>query len=432
MFFIGCARATSVQPTIIPTLLPSSTSSFTSVSSQTAEVVPTATPSLYFYYPKVEKLCPEKREVSIDRLDIPNNLKIILTNPDQTGLWSLISENPSPQLVQELPLDKWTSKAISPDGKLLAYTIWNADHSSSTWVYDLESNNQREVLNVIEYEGLSPNVNWVSQNQLLVVNGCAGAGCRFPIKVINIETGESLDVKGLDREPYNYDEYQAFYVDNKKYYALYSEGNPGNDYVNFYAYDYVTRHKIQVFPWLQDKVFFYPYGGTNLGLEFATNKIFMMIEQSYGYDFGVTETSIDMLTQNTYYDVLMKRFVTGDYFDELDFSFVRLDSANNVLILSMNYKDYVNGETNPDFSITPKIVEKGFFVLDLEHPVIDPQINYLVFTDYCFATTGYYVNKISPDGKIVVLNSDDDIMLLNLETGYITHLPNWKFIGWGK
>jgi len=153
-----------------------------------------------------------------------------------------------------------------------------------------------------------------------------------------------------------------------------------------------------------------------------------MIEQSYGYDFGVVDSSIEALTQNTPYDVLMKRVVLDDYFVQPDFSFVALNPETNTLIFSISYEDYINSS----FDSEPQKIEDAFFVLDLEHPVIDPRINYVVFTDYCFATTGYYLKEISPDGRIAALNSDKDIMLLNLETGYIAYLPSWKFIGWGK
>ncbi|MEP7133326.1 MAG: hypothetical protein ABI904_00195 [Chloroflexota bacterium] len=423
MFFLGCAPTISAQPTVIPTLSPISTASSTSIPSPTASVVPTATPSLHFFYPKVKKLCPKNREVSIDKLGISNNLKVILSDSNQTGLWSLDVENPSPQLIQKLALDKWISESISPDGKLLAYNIWNPDLSSSTWIYDLANNTQREVSIFKNWDGFMPSLTWLSTQDLLIHNISYQ---RSPLYVVNAYTGDLVDVSDVDSEPY--DEYQAFYVDEGNYFALYSAGNIGNDYIDFYVYDYSTRQKIRALPWLQDRIFFYPYVGTNLGLEFDLDKIFMIVEQSYGYDLGFVDSSIEALTQSTPYDALMKRVATDIYFGKLDFSFIALNPSINSLILSMSYTDFVNN----DFDSEPKKIENAFFLLDLEHPVIDPRIDYLLFTDYCFTTTGYYMNEISPDGKIVVLNSDSNIILLNLETGYLARLKNWRFISWAK
>ena len=99
----------------------------------------------------------------------------------------------------------------------------------------------------------------------------------------------------------------------------------------------------------------------------------------------------------------------------------------------MNYKDFVNvTESNGDLSAGPRIIEDAFFVLDIEHPVEYPRIDYLVFTDYCFTTTGYYVEDVSPDGKIAVFGSDKNIILMNLETGNTSHLSDWSFIGWAR
>ena len=432
MSFWGCAPTTSSMPTIIETLSPTSTSSFASTATafSTETPLPIEGSSLKFFSPKIEKRCPENREVFVDKLGINQDLKIILSDQNQTGLWSLASENPSPQLIQKFPLDKWTNKSISPDGKRLAYTISNPDGSLSTRLLSLDSGEEHKIANIDYLEGASSSARWLSPNELVVVGSCAGSGCPFPLKVFNISNGKALDVYRTDRDPY--DTYLGFYVSDGKYYALYSVGSGGDDYIDFYAYDYSTKQRIQIFPWLQDKIFFYPYGGTNLGMDFYSNKIFMMVEQSYGYDFGVVDASLQGLTQNTPYDLLMKRVVTDYYFSELDFSFVVLNPPNNTLLLSMSYKDYINGATNADFTTEPKNIVDAFFALDLDHPVLDRWVSYLIFTDYCFTTTGYYVNEISPDGKIVVLNSDDNIMLLNLETGYIAHLPNWRFVGWGK
>jgi hypothetical protein len=427
MVIVNCVP-TPVAPIVTPTLSPTSTPTILPIATPlptSTSLTPTSQP-LHFYFPEVEKRCPENREVPVNKLGIDSDWQVILSDLDQTGLWNLDSKSLSPELIQELPMDKWMRKSISPDGKWLAYTTWNPDSSLSTWLLSLDSGEQREIININYLEGASSSASWLSQNELLVVGNCAGAGCPFPLKVINIDTGESLDVSDVDREPN--DEYQTFYIDAGRYYALYSERNGGDDYINFYVYDYVTHQKIHVFPWLQNRIFFYPYVGTNLGLEFGQDKIFMMVEQSYGYDLGIVNVSTEALTQNVPYDALMKRVFTDLYFGELDFSFIVLNPLTNSLILSVSYKDSIHN----DFGSEPKDIEDAFFVIDLENPMVYPPLDYLVFTDYCFSTTGYYPKGISPDGKVVVFDSGSELTFLNMETGKISRLPDWSFIGWSR
>lgn len=428
VFSFGCDPV-SVSPIVIPTLPPTSTSAF--IPTTTPLATPTAlsvtTQPLKFYFPKVEKHCPDNREVPVDKLGIGTDTRIILSDLNQTGLWSLDSISPSPQLIQELPLDKWGSKSISPDGKMLAYTIWNPDNSSSTRLYDLETGVQRELLNIKYWDGLAPSIQWLSDQELLVVNLSYQ---RFPLYVINISTLDMADVSDIDSEPY--DEYLALYSDGEKYFTLYSVGNVGDDYTDFYVYDYSSRQKIQALPWLQNRIYFFPYIGTNLGMEFGMSKIFMTVEQSYGFDVGVVTPSIESLTQSNPYDVVTKRVFanTGNHFDRLRYSLIGLDPANGSLFLNMSYRDYIDETNNiADFKVSD--IEGAFFSFDYQNVVTD-QIDYLVFTDYCFTMTDEYFIDVSPDGLIAVFGSDRNIVLLNLETGNMSRLSNWSYIGWAQ
>ena len=140
----------------------------------------------------------------------------------------------------------------------------------------------------------------------------------------------------------------------------------------------------------------------------------------------MVDNRMEQWTQTTPYNSLMKRVVTDINFDELRFSFHAIDPSNGNLLLSMNYKDYLNSADGT------RNVENAFFVLDLMHPVIDQRINNLIFTDYCFATTGYQFKDFSPDGQIVVFASDEENIFLNLQTGYRARLADWQFIGWAR
>ena len=159
----------------------------------------------------------------------------------------------------------------------------------------------------------------------------------------------------------------------------------------------------------------------------------MLVEQSYGFDVGVVDESVDSLTQTNRYDVVMKRVFanTGSDFDRLRYYLFGFNSVTNRLFLSMSYRDYVDSPTNNISDFNARDIVDGFFSLDVQN-VISDRIDYLVFKDYCFTTTGYYFQVASPNGKILALSSDSKIAFLNLETGYISYLPNWRFIGWAK
>jgi len=335
----------------------------------------------------------------------------------------LSGEDNSPELIESLPPSHWTSTSISPDGKRLAYTTWNSDYSSSTRIYDLEKKIQHEALNIKDRDGLAPYVVWLSNEELLVVNSCYMMGCHYPLKLLNTNTGQLTAVDETQSEPY--DTYLGFFENAGHYYALYSSIKI-DSYSEFYIYDYSTKQKTQVFPWLKDKVFFYPTIGTNLGIFTSEKKTVLFFEQSYGFDIGVVDNGIEQWIQTTPYNSLMKRVVTDINFDELRFSFHAINPSNGNLLLSMNYKDYVKSTDGP------QNVENAFFVLDLMHPVIDQRRNSLIFTDYCFTTTGYQFKGFSPDGRIVVFASDEENVFLNLQTGYMARLADWKFIGWAK
>jgi hypothetical protein len=433
IFFAACAPNIPVVSTMTPSPSAVSTSNAIPVSfpSQTTSSVPTATPPLHFFFPKIEKLCPEKREVSIDKIGIDGSIKVILSDSKQTGLWSLGAENLLPHLIQKLPLDKWTSYSINPDGIMLAYTIWNSDNSSSAWVYDLENMTQREVLNIKYWEGLAPYVRWLSQNELLIINSSAGIGGTSPIEIVDVDTGKSLDVNRVDSTPL---EYLGSYLNNGTYLGLYSSlDDIDTSYTKFYLYDYFSNKKTLAFPWLQDRIFYYPYGGTNLQIEFDLNKVAMIVEQSYGFDVGIIDKSIEMLTQPKPYNVVMKRLFanTGSNFDRLRYSLIGLNSATNTVFLSMSYRDYIDTTNNiADFKVSD--IEDAFFSLDFQKIVSAAPVDYLVFKDYCFTTTEYFMRGVSSDGQVAAFSSDKELILMNLETGYLTRLPNWQFIGWAK
>jgi hypothetical protein len=122
----------------------------------------------------------------------------------------------------------------------------------------------------------------------------------------------------------------------------------------------------------------------------------------------------------------MKRVYTEIQFSDLKYYSIDLNPSNKKLMMSISYKDYSSDD------VDVKEVENALFAVDLENPVVDGRFNDLTFFDYCFSTTDYFSNGFSPDGRIEVFISDDDIVFINLETGNISRVSDWSFVGWAK
>jgi hypothetical protein len=425
--FMGCAPVASFSTEAVPTSTVALVPTTIPFSSPTA-LTPTKQ-HLKFYFPEVEKRCSENREVSFDGLGVREHPTVILSDLGQTGLWKYSVENPKPILIYTYPLGKWTRFILNPTGEKLAFLIRNQDNSSSIWLLSLNSGDKRRISSINYFEGAYPNIQWISNNELLVTGSCAGAGCPFPIKILNITNGIEVNVEDTFSTPY--DSYIGFIADEGEYWALYSS-YADDGYTQFYVYDYTASRKLNIFPWLDGKIFFYPLIGTNFGLINSDKNFAMTVEQSYGFDVGVLSPGVEKITQGISYEAVMKRVVTEVQFSELDYVLFGLNPSNKNLLMKISYTDYLNNNPNDDLTTTPSFVGDALFAVDLQNHMIDGIRNEIIFIDYCFVTTGYIYRGLSPAGQIAVFSTDHEILFLNLETGNISRLSDWSFVGWTK
>lgn len=435
LFVASCSPQPTPAVTVLPKVLPTQTLTISSPPATSTKIPissPTATP-LPIYFPQVNKYCPDEREVPLEELGIDDEFQLILSNPERTGLWSLTVQNQEPVLIRNVLLDKWTSYSFSPDRTRIAFTVWNEDWSSSTWVLSIRTGDALEVENITEKESiaeiLAPYVTWRSNNELLLFNHCHTRLCYFPLGLINLNNGDFINLPDFNYTPN--EEILTFFTNNNQDYALLSY-QTDEIYTNFNVFDFQENRQYKVFPWLHERVYFYPYIGTNMGLDDKSSKFLLFLEQSYGFDFGVIEKNFEAMTQSVPYDAIMKRIVTEFVFDNLEIRGDLLDPELGVQLLKMSYEDFF-GEMNSDTSeIEHRKIEDAFMAMDYENPINDNRIDYLEFRDYCFNLTDKYLSGVSPDGRIVVISTDDGISLMNLETGYVTNLPHWKYFGWGQ
>jgi hypothetical protein len=380
---------------------------------------------LSFYFPHVEKNCPHQKEVAIETIGLNQNFHLVLRDLDQVGIWELAPGNQSPILIAEAVSEGWImSQSISPDGNWLAYSTIDSDSASVT-IFSFMTRSTQYRIDLDYWDGLVPSVSWLSENEVLIENNCRiYKGCYFPLYIYNLDTGELQDVDE-NIEPYG--DYLAFFKDSGNYYALYHYGATG-DFDSFHVYDYSLNTKTRVFQWLDNKVLFYPYYLTNLNLASYPNHIALLIKQSYGFDLGIVEKSMEAFTNSSGYDAIMKRIIIGTSFGELNYYPVGLNSGSNTLFLNMSYRTYSDSQ-NGFIDMN-----RMFFGLDYSNGIRREQIAYLVFKDYCFSDDAINFRGSSGDGKLAAFSNSDGnkIVILELETGHISRLVGWKYVGWRR
>lgn len=428
VFFIFTACAPIATPEISSTVAAAETLMPTLTPTKTPEPSPTLVKTLNFFYPEIERVCPANREVPINQLGVDAGSQLILTDINQTSIWRLSFNDSAPQQISQLSTANWIGRSLSPNGNWIAHPVWNADSSSSIWLLSLITGEHREVLNIKYQDGLAPYTAWVSDQEVLVVNRCHTRRCHFPLRIINIETGKYDDVE-VDSDERN-GTFLTLFKNPTGSYALFSDNFDEDKYASFFVYDYAAAQKIAVFPWLEQKVF--PFLRSNIGFEFSQNNLAMVIDQTYGFDVGIVENSMRSFTKAETYDIAMKRVTLGhgiEYdLDRSSVSLIGLNALTDSLFLGISYTyDSSILESDTITPVEPISVENGFFSMDYQHVGQD---NSLVFKDYCFSMAESFFLAVSIDGRIAFFESklNDEIILINLETGYLSRLPGWNFL----
>jgi len=250
---IATATVVTREPTatIAVTLTPESAPTET----LTPTLIPTRVTDLNFYYPRIEKYCPSQKEVALEKVGFGQDTQLILTDLNQSGIWGISFGNLAPVLIAKIVPDGWISSySISPDGNWLAYSTVTAN-SASISIFSFESKSIKKNISLDYWDGLVPKVSWLSDNEVLIENNCGASGCHFPLYVFNLRTDDLQDVDKDDVEPYG--DYLEFFKDSGDFYALYQRWS-GDNYNSFDVYDYAKNVKIHTFPWLDNKVLFYP------------------------------------------------------------------------------------------------------------------------------------------------------------------------------
>ena len=398
-------------PTIVATLTPGPTQT------------PAASPQWFFSH--VEKYCPANREVSISRLGAGQDLQLILTDAAQKCIWGLTLGGSAPVLIAPISPSKWFDTAVSPDGKWMAYSTVTPN-SSEVALVSLTTGETKTIWNPADSMGVEPHVSWLSQREVLVENAvCQQTSCSYPLGLVNISTGVLKDMQVDGIFSGSYQSYRGIQQLSGGDDAFFSASGNLYDYNYFLVYDYSSGEPVRVFPWLEQRILFYPGYPSNLSIAFSRQQTALLVQQSYGFDLDVVDNSLAAFTASMPYDAAMKRIGTPVDFELLRYDPLELDSSTGLLYFYRTYNDRGSPVDSP--------THYGAFIgLAYRDQARTNNPASLEFRDYCFSETGSNFRSISPDGQIAVFETYQPgrLTLLNLATGDLAHLAGWQYMGW--
>lgn len=380
--------------------------------------------------PKIINLCPVERVVPLADLGLNAQTRLLmlpadvdLHRPIKTGLWSLSPFEVIPQYISSIipEEDEMVNDdfQISPDYQWISFLRWKeGDADRALWISSLDGMQQWEVVKI----RANSYAQWVSDKEMVIVGitdeerfenieGRIPFYVYVPLLSINPFTLEAHPLTTLPEE--RTDRFLIDYFRNMdSSYELYSIGAGPVD--KFVLYRYSDDTSQSVFKWLTGKDWVNAI--TMQIWLLADNTFTVTVTRPYGMDLA-SGLDLQAITLQQGYDEVMRKIVLPDKMMPF-FVLARFPNNAPFLLLEQTTVDYY-----------PPI---GFYVLDYQNMII---------RDYCFDPSfrGDIID-ISPDGHFLATtfyenplteSGDKWIVVLNLDTGYISYIPDYQFIGWG-
>lgn len=419
-FMVACSSSLP-SATVVETKQPAFTNT------PTIEVLVAITPTPTLSEPPIknnileltlEKICPPIPEVPFSDLGMPDTLAL-LTVPDEVffGIlefplstdvlsYSGISDIPEKlTAIRKEGEDGIIGLSLSPSGKWMEITRWNNENQKrSLWVSTVDGQTQWKVKDLSRYQSTF----WVKDNEILVTGspleseyeGGVPVEDRIPLFTIN---PFSLETRDLEPLPYKTFIFDSFNIIDGHPYAFYWD----ETYTDVYLFDYDAAKSKRVFQWID-------FANQKTGIEVKDNGLYDVAAEKEGVDFA-TDLSLRQISEITdYADVMKSLYIDGQ-------KLIADTFANR----GKYY--YI---TLPETEIAPDT--NTFYLYDYKANVIK---------DYCLQienVSGYI--HVSPDEKFAHFtvdegsdNSHNHIIVLNLETGNYSVIPNSSPIGfWQK
>jgi len=373
-----------------------------------------------YLYPPIIQVCPEDREVPLSELDLPSELRLLLLPPDvqqrdptASGIMMISSSNPDPALVKStIPRDGWENRlfSISPNGRWIRYYSLQQDGTDGEiWISSVGGD---------QAWAISENVNnmadWVS-DQEIVLTGMPYTDERYdPYAVLPLFSMNPFTM--VLRELYHLPQGSNFLTYFTEYdvpYAVYYESLASE---NICLYNYNDDTSEPVFQWLAGES-----DRTNSSIVWSYTdegkvNFRVVVNRQYGVDL-VMGLDLDVIRESLEYDNIMSRIIIPD--------------------------DYPNTWIAEMIGETSMIVGRGNFSAP-EYPGERYVFDYteMILWDYCIEEETKMMMAGSPDGRFIAytfFNLDQyghavdarEVVILNLETGYITRIQDIQAIGWG-
>jgi hypothetical protein len=371
--------------------------------------------------PNIEKICPSAPEVSVDRLELPNNLVLLAVNDDEglggdlgsplhSDVLSFSNLSLAPVKIDKIRSFDNTSTIInilmSPNGKLLAIFRWDAQNSHETlWISTWDGQNQRMVIDIAPKQRVS----WVNDHEIVVVGVPDEAHYESfipeekmrPLLSINLLTSETRHLEPLPENGiYIYNSYHS--KDGNPYSLYYKDDGQKRTY---FLYNYVKGISTQVFRWANTD--------PTTGVGVRSNELYYVVHRvEGGADFAV-DLTIEQIAEDKNYNDVMKRLLLG---------------GNQNLLISTMF-DWATVEI-PILTSDPVDDQKPspIYLYDYKNNVLK---------DYCI-NLGRTFGTLSPDEQFAAFTVDEGkdipsyhILLLNLKTGFYSIIKDTKAIGFG-
>lgn len=396
-------------PTIEPTL------------TQTAASTQTPTVTLESIYPAVEKVCPENRYVPLSELGLDLETKLVVVPwtvgiTDSEGYYLINNEGAAIKVPNVIPKGMEVyyplgGYSISPGGEWITYSLREqGDTITTVWVSSLDGKEKWIISQASEHSfGY-----WLASGQILLYGPEDGDRQLFNPFTEEVFILKDIPIGG-STDVYNYfkiadDWFETYYkssiYDNLKYYLR--NQSTGSIYQSFaWISSDKNTHR------LNHRIYFHPNGF-----------FISTVQRPYGIDIS-PEMKFEEVIVDWDYIEIMKAVVWPEELP-LSSSTYLIPAIDSIAMGPVHDRSIQYDDSNPWIF--------WFYSLDYKNWIIK---------DYCFAIRG--TNRragFTQDGRFFAYTHEDDssgqepvpktIHILNLETGFISQIEDWQFIGWGR
>jgi hypothetical protein len=356
-------------------------------------------------YPVLEKLCPASPLVPLAELGLDSRVRLLVVpdtletrwDENRVGVFVVAPNDPTPwrmdYLFQEGYLNS-SGVSVSPNGRWLIFNRKAIGQESLvSWISSLDGQQQWPLSSMEENLSAS----WLDESSVMMWDAE-----NEPRKVINPFTMEEelltnlpkTDIIGIGA---------ILFRDAGETWMLYQAGY---DYRLFNA---STQTDQQVLEWLS--AVDVPFLATGISVT-TDGQIAIKVVRPYGFDMSPLMRVPEVIASESYTQTMQPVFLPESILPAQPSWESTSTSAMSI---------YNDSEQKPNPA-------PQFYWFDYEQQIIK---------DYCFAPKGRA--DISPDGKFVAFTRHylpslqpvpKSIFILNLDTGYISQIDGYQFVGW--